>query len=336
MEAVAAATASFRPTGAHVLRLIFYGQPDGPENAGIAALADGAKALGNRVIWRNHMFFRPGEYEDADLFVIMGMQGPISLFPAEAKKRDRRALVCDLAMLCRGRTYYVGFEKTNWVPSYECDETRLDQLGVTLEPHLPGGGAYMLVAPQMPNDAAHGLNHRAMDTWLERTLRELEAAGKEYRVRPHPRVAQAERSLDEDLAGAAAVITINSNIGHDALRRGIPVFCRKDAPYAAVANPYDERTMRPFDKSPRFPGDPRRRQYFARVAHSEWDLDELRSGRALDFLLGIIAKERDGDEADPLPADEAEESTDTHTGMSGPRQRRSRRTQSDHAFVTGI
>jgi hypothetical protein len=322
-------------TGGRVLRCIFYGQPGDTANAGIEALADGAKALGNRVIWRNHMFYRPGEYEDADLFVIMGLQGPIRNILGDAKRHGRRVVVCDLSVLCRGRTHGVGLEKTNWVVPYACDETRLEHLGVAFEPHIAGVGGYVLVAPQLPNDASHDMNQHGMAMWLERTTRELEAAGKEYRVRPHPRVAPSDRSLEDDLAGASAVITLTSNIGHDALRLGVPVFCRKDAPYATLANVYDDRTMRPFDKAPSFPGEARRRQYFARLAHAEWDLDELRSGQALDFLLGTMAKEADGDVPDPLPSDDAEEALEGSTGLAPSRTRRPRKSQLEQAMVIG-
>jgi hypothetical protein len=304
------------------LRCIFYGTPGESASEGIVALADGARASGHRVIWRNHNFFRPGEYEPADLFVVTGLQGPIGLFPAEARKRGRRTLVVDLAMLCRGRTYGLGLEKTNWVPPYDCDERRLDHLGIVLEPHVPGTGSHILVAEQSPNDVAHGMDKTGLDAWLERTTRELEAAGRKYRVRPHPRVRTPARSLEEDLLGASAVVTLTSNVGHDALRGGIPVFCRKDAPYASLGNVYDERSMRPFDKRPYFPGEARRRQYFARLAHAEWDVAEMRSGEALDFAMTTIQKEADGDEPDALPPDE--DGDGDEEGMQAAPRRRGR------------
>jgi len=157
----------------------------------------------------------------------------------------------------------------------------------TLQPWKQGGD-YVLLMGQVPGDMS--LQGRDLSGWYASST--LEAL-REYRLpvkfRPHPLALKkgyknipfgatlAEGNLDDSLAGAAVVVTYNSNSGVDAVIAGVP----------AVA--VDSGSMATDMVSESIGGyfRPDREQWAAELAWKQWRMDEIRSGAALEHLLAM-------------------------------------------------
>jgi hypothetical protein len=141
------------------------------------------------------------------------------------------------------------------------------------------GGSYALIMGQTPGDAAvEGLD---IVDWATRISAELQAVGHLVRFRAHPNcAARAERQcpvgaelstgcLDDDLAGAALVVTFNSTSGVEAALAGVPlvVMDRGGMAYPVAAHTIWESGITPD-----------RAQWCADMAWTQWSEDELRRG----------------------------------------------------------
>lgn len=161
-------------------------------------------------------------------------------------------------------------------PEYADDGgARFRSMGLSLEP-MRSGGDYVLIAGQVPGDAA--LAGRNLQSWYE-----AQAArdwGLPVLFRPHPLAhkrgpvrpvagATMDRSpLPEALRGAARVITFNSNTGVDALVAGVPATC--DDAGSMIHGVMDRET------------------WAHALAWKQWSLDEIRSGVALEAVVGRL------------------------------------------------
>ncbi len=123
-------------------------------------------------------------------------------------------------------------------------------------------------------------------------------AGLEAVYRPHPLsqwrpgdLTSMEGPLDDALAGARFVITINSNAGNDALWAGIPVLCFGPALYeiAGVARRTSIATLMSdmeFMCIGWKPDERRVLSYFHWLASRQWNRAELEQGDCLKQLIG--------------------------------------------------
>lgn len=105
---------------------------------------------------------------------------------------------------------------------------RWKALGIELKPwRKEHEGDYVLVCP----NRSFGIPGRMMPhDWPERAVAKLrKETASAVRLRPHPGNDRPKRSLEEDLAGAKAVVIWSSSAGVHALIAGIPVVCA--APY---------------------------------------------------------------------------------------------------------
>lgn len=153
---------------------------------------------------------------------------------------------------------------------------RWRRLGVTIEPWR-GGGEYLLLAPErgigspqfaMPRD------------WPAKAEADLRAAGERVRVRLHPGRHAPDRTLVEDLAGAAGVVTWGSNVGITALLMGIPVWHGMLSWLAAPAATWWRTGPLPPNTRLRD-----RETTFHRIAWAQWTVEEIAAGDAFRHLL---------------------------------------------------
>lgn len=159
------------------------------------------------------------------------------------------------------------------------DPARLDR-------HFPGllrpwrrEGGYALLIGQVPGDMALAPVNGSLTGWYGRTAARLRRLGYDVRFRPHPlsplrgREGRGFRSAPADLraaiAGAALVVTFNSNAGVDAVVAGTPAMAadRGSMAWPVTTHRADEEPIRPD-----------RRAWAARLAWCQWSLDEMRSG----------------------------------------------------------
>lgn len=141
-----------------------------------------------------------------------------------------------------------------------------------LKPENPSG-TYILIAGQVPGDAA--LCGRDLNPWYaEQAARDWRLAVKfrphplAYRragaVKPVPGAETINGELSDALAGAAMVVTFNSNTGVDALMAG------------KTATAEDEGSM--------IWGVTDRESWAHRLAWRQWTLDEIRDGSAWEVV----------------------------------------------------
>jgi len=145
------------------------------------------------------------------------------------------------------------------------------------------GGAYVLLAGQCRGDRAVAGTNIAL--WARDTARQLqELTDLPIRFRPHPQelspwdvhgVATSDRTLAEDLAEAAFVVTFNSNAGVDAALAGVPVVAVDEG---AMAWPIAAHEL---TATPVLPG---RRTWATQLAFCQWTAQEIETGEAWEAL----------------------------------------------------
>lgn len=162
---------------------------------------------------------------------------------------------------------------------------RWNKLNVELKPWRIKG-EHILLAPNRP----FGVPGRMMGVdWAADAKLELQAQTKrEIRWRGHPGNNAPRVPLAADLKDACATAIWSSSVGVHSLCAGIPVIC--DAPFwiAKEATFGSLRVLEESDSKDNFSGsmNQSRLRAMERLACAQFDLQEIRSGFAFDFVLG--------------------------------------------------
>lgn len=153
---------------------------------------------------------------------------------------------------------------------------RFEQLGVPLKPWRTTG-EYVLVCA----NRSFGIPGRMMPIeWPQRVVERLRGeTNLPVRLRSHPGNGKPTRPLEEDLAGARAVVVWSSSAGAHALAAGIPVVC--EAPYWILKGAACATLAQALRGEL-----PERRTHFWRMAWAQWTLAEIASGEPFRRLLG--------------------------------------------------
>jgi hypothetical protein len=268
-----------------------------------------SKDLGDAVIAgfsaHGHRVFAAGlaDDTDCDAAVMYGFREPKPQIAERLAAKGIPVLVIEdghlRPPLIGERQYQLALGGINMLPAGPCPSDRFEALGLERAAEKKDGGDYILVCGQIPGDAQHPMTRRAeMIDWIYMTLGLCKKnSDLPIRYRPHPRLfisyAQSplltpwgadecsrsdEVILAEDLAGAHALVTYNSGAGHEALLRGVPVFCDSSAIYAPWANTDITELAEPeFTDT---------EDYFNRVGYAQWSMSEIADGTALEFELG--------------------------------------------------
>lgn len=175
-------------------------------------------------------------------------------------------------------------------PEYPDDGgARFAKMGVPLLPWNPVG-SYVLLVGQVRGDAA--LQGRDLRPWYAETAKRASALyGLPVRFRPHPnelrrgiRTAVPGTETDtgplaEAIAGAAVVVTWNSNTGVESMLAGKPTVAMDQGAMAWPVAAHELGGQ----------ANPDRQAWANALAWKQWSLDEIRSG---DALVGIVEKLR--------------------------------------------
>jgi hypothetical protein len=253
------------------------------------AFAEGCRAVGWHPMIQRASQFRPSEaYPDALAVVVdgLGREGrPI------AETYRRLGVPVWVLELPRIRQYTgehaVLLDSLHWLPEGVAGRVLPDF--PTLKRQT--GAKHILLAMQKPGDAAHGMDLDALERWARNTVAFIKAVtGKLVMVRPHPKHKSAmpddlfgadalshpnTEPIDAALAKAAAVVSYNSTVGWDAIIAGVPVVALAPASLCS----YHRYTTTLAELKP-LPAKART-EALARVASTQWTLDELRDGTAL-------------------------------------------------------
>jgi hypothetical protein len=212
----------------------------------------------------------------------------------------RPVLAVNHGYLRRGRAYSLGWNGINGRADF-CNKVdaaeRFEATGIEVAPWKSESAAgHVLVCGQTPGDPS--LYGADATLWAEKTIAYLgRLTARPLVWRPHPNVGRAAPSmpgartslarLDEDLAGAHAVVTYSSSTSAMAAIQGVPIFAASDA---SIAWPVANREIEDVEN----PATPDRAGWLRRLAYAEWTLDEIAAGlpwRRLAKRLEDVSRE---------------------------------------------
>jgi hypothetical protein len=175
--------------------------------------------------------------------------------------------------------YSVSLDWHNGRGSWPCGgPERFRAIGVELKPWREKG-SYVLICP----NRSFGVGAQVMRSdWAASTARRLSRETKrEIRTRAHPGNNAPQRSIEEDLTYAWAVVVWSSSVAVHSLLAGIPTFI--EAPWqvlkrAGASGKVDDPIV------------PDRLPHFERMAWHQWTVKEIESGEPFRALLSAAGQ----------------------------------------------
>lgn len=215
------------------------------------------------------------------------------------RSSGRPVIVLEVGALQRGTTWKVAVNGLGsnalWGQGFQ--ENRPQKLGLDLMPWQQNG-QHIVIALQRP-DSEQWVGQPAVSSWLSQTVYELQRhTARPIHVRMHPRKSvnippscrlERPRALagtydnfdfDQSVRQAWAVINWNSGAAVRAAMLGVPVFVGDSSLAAPVGN-LDWSQI----ENPRMPD---RSRWLTELSHTEWTLDEIASGYAIQRLMSTL------------------------------------------------
>ena len=260
------------------MRVAIYSKPDRPGGESLRALARGAENRGHSVFWRNPGPFTAGQEEPFDVVIVWNghtrKHGEVS---SAYKARGVPVVAVEWGYFERGcGNFALGDGGHYWIPIHTPGLRLLSGFG---DPQPRGD--VVLVCGQDPR------TDKRIGEMVEELIRPNTA--RKIAFRPHPSVAVSAPWADEEVSGttlefdlsrAWCVVTWTSNVGNEAIVRGIPVLCGPGAMYSSVAE-CDWKRVESVTPPPAKDVS----GYISRLAWAQWTLDELATGLPLEFVL---------------------------------------------------
>lgn len=161
------------------------------------------------------------------------------------------------------------------------DRPDMSRLAVRLPPWRPASknGHILLALPDMAYGRILGYD---MNSWLARVKREIKTRSTRQVL---TRDRRSRRSLENDMAQAAVVVTHSSKVAVDAVRMGVPAIVAPTNPAAPVC----ATDLAEIDDPPR----PDRAKWWASLMCQQFSIDEMRNGIALHWMKAV-AEQADG------------------------------------------
>jgi hypothetical protein len=206
------------------------------------------------------------------------------------KLLGKQSLILEKGYVKRDEYYASGWNALNGHANFcNCgmDDRRWQSLNIELERQRPRG-EHILLCGQVPHDAS--CQHVPFIEWLHQRVVEIqEKTDRPIIFRPHPLAADmplilgtelSEATLEEDFNRAAAVVTLNSNMGVLSMIAGLPTYALDPG---SMVWGLAWSTLRSIN-DPQGHDDDRRTQWAHDIAYAQWTLDEMRSGAAWTHL----------------------------------------------------
>lgn len=255
------------------------------------AIAQGLHAQGHEVVYHDLT---------ADVAVIWSMLWTGRMRPNQEvheafRRQGKTVIVAEVGMIQRGQTWKIGVNGTG-VGSYNFDNlvpNRAATLGLSLKPWR--SGANIVIAMQR-HDSQQWAGLPGVNTWLANVVKEIKQhSNRPIVVRPHPRGAcplpkgclidkprmtvgtYDDFDFDRVLSSAHCVLNWNSGPGPQAVIAGVPAFVGPDSLASTIAN-WD---LSQIENPPR----PDRTVWLEQLAHTEWTVEEIRSGLPFTRLV---------------------------------------------------
>lgn len=222
------------------------------------------------------------------------------------RKQNKPVIVLEVGSLIRNKTWKVGINGINSDASFGnncCDSTRIDQLGLSLEPWKKDGEHIIVCGQHQKSELWKGMED--VQDWMMNVTTELRKhTDRRIILRPHPRykvhpdfgkftnvlVANPKPlegtyddfNFDEALQRAWAVISYNSNPGIHAIMGGTPAFVDTSSlAYDVASDINDLNTI----NHPKYPD---RDEWLQKLSYTEWTVDEIRAGEPWDRIKSCL------------------------------------------------
>jgi hypothetical protein len=227
-----------------------------------------------------------------------GRMAPNQQVWQEFIKSGRPVIVMEVGQLMRGVTWKMGVNGVNarawWGEGTEPD--RVKKLAVRLQPWQQGN--HILIAMQR-SDSEQWAGLPPSEQWLKQTIDRIrEHTDRPIVVRPHPRqklrpipgikIQQPlsmrgtydEFDFRSTLKDAWAVVNENSGPGSQAVIDGVPAFVGAYSMAAPVANMGFACIEKPLM--------PERAEWLEQLCHTEWTMNEIKSGLPMNRLISRL------------------------------------------------
>ena len=248
------------------------------------AIAQGLVCQGHTVVYHDLT---------ADAAVIWSMLWTGRMRPNQAvyetfRRQGKPVIVAEVGMIQRGLTWKIGINGTG-INSYNFNDpipNRAVALGLGLEPWRLGTN---IVIALQRHDSQQWAGLPDVSAWLANVVKEVKQySDRPIVVRPHPRSTCSippgclidkpkiksgtydDFDFDRVLSSAHCVLNWNSGPGPQALMAGISAFVGTDSLASTIAN-WD---LSQIENPPR----PDRSVWLEQLAHTEWAVEEIRSG----------------------------------------------------------
>lgn len=220
----------------------------------------------------------------AAFYGTVGIEGLYALARQRAQRAGGDYYYLDNAYFDRGRNRYYrvsrnALQRAQAWPDFD----RLDELRIEIRPWR-SGGAHVVVVEQSDyfmRELGAGCGARQ---WREGVVRQLrEHTDREIRVRAWtPHKLKAASTLAADLEGAWALVTHASAAAVEAVLAGVPAFVTGESVAAEMGQSNLAAIEAPWRPDWRL-------EWAAKLAGSQWTLDEMRAGAAWRALTEEIA-----------------------------------------------
>ena len=208
-------------------------------------------------------------------------------------------IVIEVGNLFRGRTWRICLENINgdgiFANETDIDQERPQKLGIDLEPIKEHRKSEILIATQH-KASLQWQGQPSMQDWVEQTILKIKKyTDRKIVVRPHPRslislsLPNIEVQVPKQIPGSYddfdidynyhCVINHNSGPAVQAAIKGIPIICDPSSLAAPLSNSIEniENLVIP-DRS----------EWFLKLCHTEWTVDEIAKGIPQQRLLSKI------------------------------------------------
>jgi hypothetical protein len=241
------------------------------------------------------------DYHPVDVAIVFGVgkksvpvSWPRGRVIQEQRARGKKVIVIEKGFVRRDEYYMAGFNALNGRADFynaNSPSDRWEALDVTLAPlREPADNQAIVVCGQVPSDAS--VQNVDIIAWCGKCIAEIRKRTKRQIIfRAHPLAKKrtpamlgainSDRSYEEDLKNAWAVVTFNSNAAVEAVIAGVPAF---SFDRGSMALPVTSQTLNLIE-TPYFPEDKHRKTWASNLAYTQWNEDEFRLGMPWMHLM---------------------------------------------------
>ncbi len=268
-----------------------YGALNSPEI--FSAIEQGILAAGHTIVTEN---------EDVPVIWSVLFQGRMlsnEKVYDDAIAHGKPVLIIEVGNLSRGKTWRLCIDNINGTGKFgnefDLDPLRPQKLGISLKPYQEKRRGEVLIAAQHER-SLQWRGMPSMKRWTESTVEQLKNLTKRrIIVRPHPRnpftvkisnvLQEQPRKIPDTyddfniFYGYHCVINHNSGPAVQALIQGVPVICDSTSLAGELSNKIEN-----LENLQYFP----REEWFLKICHTEWTVDEIRQGTPIKRLIPEI------------------------------------------------